>query len=127
MAHAAFTITLKDDLILLEKRAPGFEFAGSWGLPGGVVEDDVTFEVAAARETLEETGITCKITNFLESFEARENTIHVYFAEYISGTIAIDVEEVTDVQWFTYEQAMKLPLAFNTKQLLEAYVSAPSE
>lgn len=127
MAHAAFTITVKDDLILLEKRAPGFEFAGSWCLPGGIVEEGELYEVAAVRETLEETGITCKITNFLESFDARENTIHIYFAEYISGTIIIDESEVTDVQWFTYEQAMKLPFAFNTKHLLETYLSVPAE
>lgn len=127
MADCAFTITLKDDLILLEQRAPGFEYAGSWGLPGGVVEADETLEVAATRETLEETGITCVITNFLESFEAGKNTIHIYFAHYAGGTIVIDETEVTDVQWFTYEQAMKLPLAFNTKKLLQSYVSAPSE
>lgn len=123
MAHAAFTITLKDDLILLEQRAPGFEFAGSWGLPGGIVENNESYEDAALRETFEETGITCQITNFLESFKARENTIHIYFAVYGKGTIAIDTSEVTDVQWLTFDQAMKLPLAFNTKALLSKYVS----
>ncbi len=123
MAHAAFTIILKDDLILLEQRAPGFEFAGSWGLPGGVVENNESYEDAAVRETFEETGIRCQITNSLESFRAKENTIHIYFAVYREGTIVIDESEVTDVQWLTYDQAMKLQLAFNTKALLSKYVS----
>lgn len=45
-----------DDVLLLRRARP--PYAGAWGLPAGYVEMDETPAEAAARETLEETGLT---------------------------------------------------------------------
>lgn len=48
-----------DGQVLLGRRSDGASYgAGLWGLPGGHVEDTETLAQAAARETLEEVGVT---------------------------------------------------------------------
>ena len=51
-------ITVKDEKVLLVKR--GVEPSkGLWAIPGGTLELGETLQECAAREILEETGITC--------------------------------------------------------------------
>ncbi|WP_407539838.1 NUDIX domain-containing protein [Deinococcus radiomollis] len=48
-----------DGYVLLGRRSADASYgAGLWGLPGGHVEDTETLAQAAARETLEEVGLT---------------------------------------------------------------------
>ena len=49
-----------DGRILLGRRAGVSYGDGLWGLPGGHVDDTETLAQAAAREALEEVGVTVK-------------------------------------------------------------------
>lgn len=51
------------------------------------------------------------------SFDALdpENTIHIYRGAYLSGELAFQEFELEDVGWFTVDEALDLPLAFNIR------------
>lgn len=54
----AWVVLQRDDgHVLLARRADVPHAAGSWGLPGGHVEDDETLSTGAARELREEVGV----------------------------------------------------------------------
>lgn len=53
-------------LVSTTRYKTSFHFAiGTWGLPGGHLEFGESFETCAAREVLEETGITLNDVRFL--------------------------------------------------------------
>ncbi|MFC6954455.1 NUDIX hydrolase [Halorubellus litoreus] len=83
-----------------------------WGIPGGGVEDDESFERAARRETLEETGVGCEISGLwlldrktwqsTDPDEDRETvSLHAFFdADYVGGSITVQPGEVDGAAWF---------------------------
>jgi 8-oxo-dGTP diphosphatase len=70
----------REDQILLQQRRNVFG-DGSWGLPGGHLEFGESFEDAAARELLEETGLTAKhLKTVIPQNTAYETTHYVQIA-----------------------------------------------
>lgn len=63
-----------EDAILLEKRRD----CGWWGLPGGKVEPGESLIDAAAREVLEETGLTVEITHLIGVYSDLDGRIVTY-------------------------------------------------
>jgi 8-oxo-dGTP pyrophosphatase MutT (NUDIX family) len=118
MANCSFAITFKQDKILLVELAPIYAFAGHWNFPGGVIDDGQTIEESAVREVLEETGISIAIGERIEEFDAGKNYITLLLATYISGEITIQESEISAANWFTIEEALALPLAYNIKDTL---------
>ncbi len=51
---------------------------GTWGLPGGGVRPGETWESAAKRECLEETGWTIRVSGILGVYSAPETQTHTY-------------------------------------------------
>lgn len=112
IVFAAGVIVLNDrDEILLVKRKPNVhpsDFA-LWTRPIGKVEFGETGAQSAARETLEETGVTIKITKMflhdvaedIDSKKGRHCVTLGYLAKYVSGEAQnMEPEKHDAVQWF---------------------------
>lgn len=111
--NCAGAVIARDGRILLQRRSDN----GLWGLPGGLLELDETYEQAALREIREETGLEVRLTAFLGIFHNhdmiwsngdRAHTIGAYFAaEILRGTPRTD-EESLELRFFAKEEIPEL-------------------
>lgn len=120
MAKCAFALVHKDQKVLLVNIAHPFRYAGHWNFPGGVIEENEGLRSGAEREILEETGIVCQTINLLENFTTTNpnNEIFIFDAIYKAGDFQIQEQEIQEAGWFTYKEALELPLAFDIKRTL---------
>jgi 8-oxo-dGTP diphosphatase len=113
-------------------------YQGFWCLPGGHIEAWEPAIKGAIREVEEETGMSFKakffnyfdeiipekdIHNVVLAFvgEEAEKTNHEILSEQHRKELEL---EVTEMQWIRVENALKLPLAFRHKSIIEAYVKS---
>lgn len=87
---------------------------GKWLQPGGHMDDGETFQFAARRECLEETGLEPHITagtqpisidlhripENLRKGEPEHYHLDIRFAAYVTGQIKANLSEVHAAQWF---------------------------
>lgn len=119
----------KDDRILLEKRSLDMiSYPGFWGIPGGWMEWGETVEDALKREVKEELGINIKVIRFLGKYYDTNNLpIKRYsrialphLCEIINGEPTVNQpEEVSEIGWFSFEEALNLNLAYDHKLMIE--------
>ena len=104
-------------MILLVQIAPPFAESHKWNFPGGVVEKDELTKVGLNREVVEETNILCIVHEKKDSFITSNGVdeINIYDATYKEGEISIQKEEILQAKWFTPQEALGLPLAFNIR------------
>jgi len=107
--------------VLLIKRARE-PFKGLWALPGGFVDKDESLEDAAARELLEETGVSGIHLEQIGAFgdpgrDPRGHTVSVAFAATLDHRIqASAADDSADAAWHS---ALRPPkLAFDHKNIL---------
>lgn len=95
-----------------------------WGFPKGHMEPGETKTETAIREVLEETGLQIEV---LPDFcELSEYTIHgkiekavaIFLARTNQVDYTLQVEEIEECGWFTYEQAMQTLNYENDKRIL---------
>src|SRR3989344_2530607 len=110
--------------LLLHSRAN----AEYWDFPKGMIESEETPQIAAQREIIEETGITC--LTFHKGFEEK---IHLYFkfqGETIFKSTIYFLVEATETNvilseehvafaWVSYEQALPLLKFKNSQEVLK--------
>jgi 8-oxo-dGTP diphosphatase len=120
---AAAVLIEKDGRVLLVRRA-NEPFRGLWTLPAGFIDGGEDPAEAAARECLEETGLTVHVTRVLDIISGKEHPrgadfIIVYQAEVIDGELKPD-DDADAVEWFAHGN---LPLlAFRaTQKVLESF------
>lgn len=120
-------LVVKDNLLLLEKRAH-VHGTGTWGPPSGHIDFGEKPEHTAARETMEETGISIKnikfkcVTNDIFTKEQKHYITLWFEAEYASGELKLRArEEESDVGWFT-QDALPQPLFLPLQHLLEGQI-----
>jgi 8-oxo-dGTP pyrophosphatase MutT (NUDIX family) len=113
-------------LLLVQRGATAPTFPEHWGFPAGIVDQDETLAEATARETWEEVGIRFKAEDlfFQSSWENRQ-------LSYFTGgwrapkQLVLQADELSGYGWFSFESALKLPLAFRyaeaIKTLAEQY------
>jgi len=87
-------------------------------LPAGFVNGSEDPAEAAARECLEETGLSVRVTRVLDVIAGREHErgadfIIVYYAEVISGDL-VPADDADAAEWFTRDELP--PLAFRATQ-----------
>ena len=118
---AAAVLIQQDGRVLLVRRA-GEPFRGLWSLPAGFINGGEDPAQAAARECLEETGLTVRVTGVLDIISGKEHArgadfIIVYQAEVISGDLKAD-DDADAVEWFERENLPQL--AFRATQVVLA-------
>ena len=117
---AAAVLVEQDGRVLLVRRA-NEPFRGLWTLPAGFVDADEDPARAAARECLEETGLTVRVTRALDVIAGREHErgadfVIVYAAQIVSGNLRA-ADDADRAEWFDMSDLP--PLAFKaTKAIL---------
>lgn len=104
-AVSAFVVRQGKILLVRRGRHPGY---GEWSLPGGVIELGETARQAAAREVLEECGVTVQIGDIVDHLDAifldeekrvrYHYVIVVFQGEYVAGQI-VNSPENLDARW----------------------------
>ena len=102
-------ITRGDDEILLAKNAKNK--SNMYGLIAGFVEVGETLEEAVRRETFEEVGLKLKNIQYLASqpWPFPSNLMIAFRAEYADGEIQLQEEEISDAQFFKFDQLPEIP------------------
>jgi len=108
-----------DEVLLVRRRYP--PKAGQWCLPAGFIEPGEPPADSAAREVLEETGLTIEITGLVDSWASAEDprTPVVCFAfrgAVVAGTLSPG-DDASEARFFSVEE---LPdkIAFSTHRAL---------
>ena len=99
-AISAGIITQDGAVLLVQRKVK--EGSLSWQFPAGEVEPGETLEEAAARETVEETGLTVAPTQLLgERIHPKTGRRMAYVAcDIVSGTAHVaDEDELADLAW----------------------------
>lgn len=124
---------LKDNKILLGKRHSDpkkadseLHLEGTWTMPGGKIEHGESFEDAAKREVLEETGIILSKVSVLcinndKNEYAHFVTIGMLAEEFSSEAKVMEPDEITEWRWFDL-QDLPRPLYFPSEKLLNNYL-----
>jgi 8-oxo-dGTP pyrophosphatase MutT (NUDIX family) len=104
---------IQDNKLLLTKRLQGVQ-AGLWEVVAGGIEPGETGAVAAAREALEETRLTVKITKYLGKNIDTVNQFEseMFLAEIQSGELSnTEPRAHATLKWFALDS---LPQALGT-------------
>ena len=103
-------ITRGSDEILLAKNARNLK-SEMYGLIAGFVEVGETLEDAVRRETEEEVGLKLKNIQYLASqpWPFPSNLMLAFKAEYESGSIQLQEEEISHADFFKFDQLPEIP------------------
>jgi ADP-ribose pyrophosphatase YjhB (NUDIX family)/ribosomal protein S27AE len=119
---AGAIVELDGGMVLIQRAIePGY---GLWTFPGGFVERGEVAEAAAARETLEETGLEIEVTGIvgLYTYEDQAPAIAV-FAARVTGGEPVPLDETLDVRAFLREGLPWAEMAFpSTEHALKDYL-----
>lgn len=118
-------VELEGGMPLIRRGNPPFK--GKWAIPGGIVEDDETVEMAAAREIHEEIGLRIKAPKLMGVYSdprrdprGRSITI-VYVAAAEKGSLRAG-SDASDVRIFDLGDLPK-EMAFGHGRILGDYLS----
>ncbi len=112
------------EILLIERK--GWPFAGQWALPGGFSNEKETLLDCAKRELAEETGVDSVHIEYFNAYSTPDRDprgwiiSHAFVAlvneKYLEKRKAAD--DAADVRLFSVEEALKMELAFDHRQIL---------
>ena len=118
ITQVAFTYLSKDNQVLLLQEG-GRLAKGLWSFPGGHVDAGESFEEAAIREAMEESGYKVELekiiykslitnTEYKGSMNDNETVeIVIFKGNILSGELQID-NQALDLKWFDKDETLKL-------------------
>jgi ADP-ribose pyrophosphatase YjhB (NUDIX family) len=122
----AGALVVRDGQVLLGKRAiePG---RGLWDIPGGFLEPWEHPADGAAREVLEETGLTVRMTSLLtvimDTYYDQFYTLNVYYLAEILHGVQQAADDLAELRWFA-PAALPTEFAFpHCKQVIDTWIS----
>lgn len=123
------SLVIKNNKILLVKRAPQSVSGNKYALPGGFLNRNETIKQAVLREIKEETGYQATIINLLTVIdnprrqgEDRQNISFVFIAAPQNKITSHD-HEVTEIKWFNLDQLPPAEeIAFDHYQIINLYL-----
>jgi len=119
MIKTASAAIIKDKKILLVKRITTASFfPDHWAFPGGRAEDGEFPEETVKREVKEETNLHFTPIKVFMKGLFRNREMYRFLGVW-KGEIKLQQEELYDYGWFSYEEAMKLNLAFDYKNVID--------
>jgi len=103
--RAAKVLITNGNKVLLVR--PGYNHR-QWTTPGGAVDKNETFEVAARREVEEELDIQLdalsEITTYDHVFDGQTNIVQIFHAEVTDPRFTVDGIEIVEAEWFPIER-----------------------
>jgi len=116
-------VTRGDELLLA--RSPRFA-AGVYSTLAGFVEPGESAEQCVAREVLEEVGVTIHPPRYIcsQGWPFPHSLMLGYHAEYATGEIVMQPEEIEDARWFSIHALPGLPAPRSiARYLIELYLA----
>jgi 8-oxo-dGTP diphosphatase len=120
-------IIIEQDRVVLVKRGHA-PLQGTWSIPGGVLEVGETLRQAAAREVLEETGLTVEVGELLGVYDRivqdsdQRTRYHYVLIDFLCRRIAGDLRAAADAaeaRWFTRDELAQFSLAKDTAEVIQ--------
>jgi 8-oxo-dGTP diphosphatase len=113
--------------VLLTRR--GFPpYKEYWCMPGGHIDPNETSRQAIVREVKEEVGLDFSprfFTYFDEIIpDLGIHAVVLVFEGFFDGEVTAQPGEVLETGWFSFQQALELPLAFQHHQILAHYIQS---
>ncbi|GLZ79780.1 NADH pyrophosphatase [Actinorhabdospora filicis] len=100
-----------EERVLLVRHS--YQLSHKWLLVSGYMESGETFELAAAREVFEETGVRLASLAYAGSGPSAFGDPHVLMAGFegiaASPEVVVDPVEIEEARWFTREEVLALP------------------
>ena len=113
-------IIIENRKVLLIKQTSGI-----WGFPKGHVEHDETEEETAKREVKEETNIDVEIIPnkryemHYTTDKGKYKEVVLFLSKKLGGELQKQDDEILEVKWFEFDDAMQIISFENTKELFE--------
>lgn len=116
-------VIIENKKVLLIKQTKGH-----WGFPKGHIEDGESEIETAKREVKEETGLDVEIDErkryimeYTTDLGAKKIVV-LFLAKVIGGNIRPQIEEVNEIKWLEFDEAIDTITYDNTKELFEKIV-----
>lgn len=125
LATAVIVLIRRGDDEILMARGRNFK-SDHYGLIAGFVETGETLEEAVRREVMEETGLTIKNIRYFDSqpWPYPSGLMVGFTADYASGTLHVQREELKKAGWFHRSNLPKLPEKLSiARRLIDAWLT----